>query len=59
MPQAAFTFQQIVSSREWAIGGSPDDVFASLELLNNAQSKNLVTARLRKLASTANHFSVI
>jgi hypothetical protein len=43
LPGAVFTFQQIVASREWALGGEPDAVYVCLDFLNNAQSKNLET----------------
>jgi len=43
LPEAIFIFQQIVSAREWALGGKPDAVFTALEFINNARSKNLQT----------------
>lgn len=43
IPNGVFTYQQIVSSREWALGGEPDAVFTALDFLNNIQSKNLET----------------
>lgn len=46
LPEAVFIFQQIVSGREWAIGGKPDDVFTALDFVANARSKNLVTGSI-------------
>ena len=43
LPEAIFIFQQIVSAREWALGGKPDAVFSALDFINNARSKNLQT----------------
>ena len=43
IPNGIFTYQQIVSSREWALGGEPDAVFTALDFMNTAQSKNLIT----------------
>jgi hypothetical protein len=43
LPEATFIYQQIVSGREWALGGKPNHVFKGLDFLNGARSKNLVT----------------
>ena len=43
IPNGVFTYQQIVSSREWALGGEVDAVFEALDMLNSIQSKNLQT----------------